>query len=61
MNNSNAKRNKKGCPLSSLWHAAKTMRKTVPEPDHCENSEIYCTIEDCFILKELQSLFTQKL
>jgi len=31
------------------------------ESDHCENSEIYCTIEDFLILKELQSPFTYKL
>jgi len=31
------------------------------ESDHCESGEIYCTIEDFLILKELQSPFTYKL
>jgi len=31
------------------------------ESDHCENSEMYCTIEDFLILKELQSSFSYKL
>jgi len=30
------------------------------ESDHCENSEIYCTIEDFLILKNLQYHFTYK-
>jgi len=34
---------------------------TARESDHCENSEIYCAIEDFLILKELQSPFTYKL
>ena len=29
--------------------------------DYCEISEIYCTVEDSLILKELQSLFSYKL
>jgi len=31
------------------------------ESDHCKNGEIYCTIEDFLIPKELQSPFTYKL
>jgi len=33
----------------------------VLESDHRENSEIYCIIEDFFILKELQSPVKYKL
>jgi len=36
-------------------------RKTALESDHCESSEMYCTIEDFLILKELQSPFKYKL
>jgi len=29
----------------------------VQGPDHCENSEIYCTLDDFLILKELHFTF----
>jgi len=31
------------------------------ESDHCESSEIYCTLEDFLIMKELQSPLSYKL
>jgi len=39
----------------------KKKRKMTLETDHCENSEICCTLKDFLILKELQSPFTYKL
>jgi len=61
MDNSFTKKTIKGCPLSSLQHAVKRKRKMALESYHCESSEVYCTIEDFLILKELQSPFTNEL
>jgi len=57
MNNSFTKKTMKDCPLSSLQHAVKRKRKTVLESDHCENSEIYCTIEDFLFWKATISIY----
>jgi len=61
MDNSFTKKTKTGCLLSSLQHAVKRKRKIALESDHCECSEIYYTIQDFLILKELQSPFMNKL
>jgi len=54
MNSSFNKKTKKGSPPSSLQHAVKRNRKMRMDSNHCENSGVYCTIQDCLVLKELQ-------
>jgi len=54
------KKQKQTVPCPVYKHAVKRERKMALESYRCQNSEIYYTIKDFYILKELQSLFTYK-